>query len=179
MTISHSSDDAMIADLITAATRYVENFTRRSLMPVTLTETFSCFPPGDDPLVLSRPPLASVPTGGVTYTASTGNTVTMTTDEYVVDVASVPGRLTPAYNTEWPTAVRDIPNAVQVDFVAGSTEVDAAAPGAVPETLRLAIKMLTLHWYDHRTPVVTGTVAAKIPLHIESLMLSARWGSYV
>ena len=55
---------------------------------------------------------------------------------------------------------------VTVTFVAGY----GSAATDVPSVLREAVKMLTAHYYEFRQPVISGTIATKIPMHIESLI---------
>jgi len=46
--------------------------------------------------------------------------------------------------------------------------------GVLPEGLRQAILMLVSHWYEQREPIVTGTIVAKIPMAVESLLAAER-----
>ncbi|PZX19814.1 putative phiE125 gp8 family phage protein [Palleronia aestuarii] len=59
--------------------------------------------------------------------------------------------------------------AVTIDFVAGY-----GRPGDVPETLKTAIKMLALHWYDH-PEAVTKNDLSLVPLGVRALIARHRW----
>lgn len=45
----------------------------------------------------------------------------------------------------------------------------------VPETLKLAIKILVTHWYRNRAPVSFGGAPTKIPHSIDALVAPHRW----
>lgn len=48
----------------------------------------------------------------------------------------------------------------------------------LPETARQAIKMLVGHWYRQREAVITGTIAAAIPIGVDSLLACESYGAY-
>jgi len=45
----------------------------------------------------------------------------------------------------------------------------------VPDTLKLAIKILIAHWYRNREPVTMGGVPSKIPFSVNALLAPHRW----
>lgn len=57
------------------------------------------------------------------------------------------------------------------EYVETATGKTFADP--MPERAKLAIKALTVHWYDHREPVVVGQVS-QVPAHIKSLIHQLR-----
>lgn len=189
-----ADDDALISSLIVAARRACENEVRRSFVTQTWDLTLDRFPwrvvggvldpwafpsdrawldrialPGSGALYLPRPKLQSV--DAITYLDAVGVTQTLDPSAYRV-VAGTPGLVEPAYGTTWP-AIRPASGAVTIRFTAGYG--DAAA---VPEPVKLAIKMLVAHWYENREPVIVGTISAELPFAVKALLATEDWGSY-
>src|SRR3972149_3498598 len=80
--------------------------------------------------------------------------------------ARAPPRIEPAYGYVWPSLYSRM-NAVEVNYTAGAT-----SPLLVSDTIKLAIKMLVAHWYESREPIITGTIVAMVPFHIEQLLVN-------
>lgn len=159
-----SDDDTLIDSLVTAARVHVENITRRQLITATWVESFDCFPDNRYcPIYLSKPPLASV--SSIEYVDTDGNTTTWSSSNYRVDTASQPGRITPAYNEDWPTDVRDVTNAVSITYVAGY-----GSATDVPGPIRSAILLLVAHWYENREAVVIGATVKELPIAVDHLL---------
>jgi hypothetical protein len=90
---------------------------------------------------------------------------------YLIDIASEPGRIVPAFNTRWPTT-QHIIDAVAVEFTAGYAPEGSPADHAanVPMRAKLAIKALTAHWYNEREPVPDTARVTEIPYHATRLI---------
>lgn len=157
---TESAHDAHLNALIGAATEHVEQYTRRSLITQTWRLTLDAFP---CEIILPRPPVQSV--NSITYVDDDGATQTLSSSLYQVCLESSPARIVPAYNEVWPT-VRNIPEAVQVTYVAGY----GAASTNVPEQFKQVILLLVGHWFEHREAIVSGTSAAEVPLGAIHLM---------
>ncbi len=160
MRVDHSEEDGQIDRMVTAARVHVEQFCRRALINTTYTLKLDAFPTEIRP---PRSPLSSVTS--ITYVDTDGSAQTLGTSVYDVDTDTEPGRIFLKHNQSWPDA-RAINNAIIVTFVAGY----GAAVTAIPETLRSAVSMLALHFYDLREPVVVGNTVTKVPMSVESLM---------
>jgi len=144
------------------ARQHVEEYCRRALLTQTWKLLLDAFPE-DEFIRLPRPPLQSVTT--VQYRDLTGTLVTWDAANYVVDTASLPGRIHRAYGISWPST-RCQANAVEITYVAGY----GTQPEAVPEPVRHALKLLVGHWYNIREPVITGTIATPLPLTVAALL---------
>ncbi len=153
-------DDAYIKSLIEAATTWCENIQGRAYITQTITAKYDAFPGYFE---LPRPPLQSVTS--ITYVDQDGTTQTVDSSTYVVDTHSEPGRITRAYEKEWPYDVRAIENAVVVTYVAGY-----GAPADVPERIKHAIRLMVAHWYEHREMAMVGVSISKIPASVMSLL---------
>jgi uncharacterized phiE125 gp8 family phage protein len=158
-------DDQYISALISAARATVEAWEWRSHVNQVWELRLDAFPASAQPIYCPRPPLQSV--GSIQYVDADGVTQTLSVDDYVVDPKSEPGRIMPAYGEVWPTTRPTTMNAVTITYTAGY------GPDAqnVPVRTKHAIKLLLGLWYENREPVVTGTIATRIPETIEALLL--------
>lgn len=138
--VDATDDDALIVRLIIAARMQAENLTRRALVTQTWELYLEQFPSWS--LFLPKPTLQSVTS--ITYLDELGVTQTLAVDQYLVDIVSEPGRITPAYGIAWPFTRRQM-NAVCVRFVAGyGTAAD------VPASIKNWILMRVGTAYENR-----------------------------
>lgn len=163
--VDHSDEDTLITSLISAATQWAQNYTRRQFVTATFTMTLDGFPAGKA-IELPRPPLVSVTT--FTYTDTNGDSQTVAGSVYGERVDSVPGRLHLLSGQSWPaTLVQD--GVVSIVYVAGY-----GAASAVPESVKAAINLLVAHWYEHREEVIVGTITSRVQVAAESLLNAYR-----
>lgn len=165
-------DTSVVQTLISACREWVEAFTGRQLMPATFVASWDRFPllpnsqyaPGNPNAVtpvlnnmwplnpaawalrLPAPPLISVTS--IQYIDQNQVLQTMDPSTYVVDAASVPGRVTPSTGSFWPQT-SFMPAAVKVTYQAGYS-------GQVPFSIIQAIKSLVSYQYDNRDAVIVG-----------------------
>jgi uncharacterized phiE125 gp8 family phage protein len=140
--IRDNDEDALIGRMITAAREYVEAFTSRSTVNRTNVWTLDKFP-AETILYVPRPPLSSVTT--FKYYDTGGTQQTWASANYTEDTASTPGRISTAYNVDWPT-IRDVIDAVEITYVAGY----GATGSTVDETLRICVAMYVVDLFEHR-----------------------------
>lgn len=152
MRVVSSADDTLIAALIVAARQQAENILGRALMQQTWQKTLDEFP---DAIELPYPPIQSVTT--LDYVEPDGTTVTLAAGSYVVDTASEPGWIVPAYGYDWPDTREQI-NAVIVTYVTGYA--DAAA---VPQAIKQWILLMVAHYYENREATVPGVNMTPLP----------------
>ncbi len=122
---------------IPAARRMAERFTGRSYAPKTYKLSLDAFPSGA--IRLPIPPIPSVTK--VEYVDVDGATQTLSAALYVLDKATEPGWILPAYGTVWPNT-RAVVNAVMVTFVSGVATIDA--------DVRAAILLALGHLFENR-----------------------------
>lgn len=173
--IDIDTDDDYIAALLIAARQHLDGpdgWLGRALMLSTWDLKLDAFP---SVLRLPLAPVASVTS--ITYLDTAGVSQTLSSALYVTDLVTEPARLTPLFGGVWPSTYRQV-NAVTVRFVAGYYHLVAAvvtgSPADVPEPIRMAIKALVAHWYEHREPVLVGTISEKLPMHVEALLAPYR-----
>lgn len=137
--LSDTSQDTLLESLITAARCAVEGDTGRTLITTSHYVYFDAF---EEVMELARPPVQSIT--AIKYYDESNVQRTLASTEYVLDAATLFGRLYPAYENAWPgTASRK--NAVEVDLKCGYGD----NPTDVPEALRVAVKMLAADLYEH------------------------------
>jgi uncharacterized phiE125 gp8 family phage protein len=149
-------DNPLVSALGAAARAEVERLLGRQLMPASWRLTLDGFPwpqgwaflespvyhPDPYAIRLPKAPLQSV--SSVEYYDLADQLQVLAPSRYVVDAAHDPGRLCLAMGQHWPVT-RPRPGAVRVAFTAGY-----ASAAAVPEGVKLAIKMAAAFWYEHR-----------------------------
>lgn len=158
--------DAHLLRLIKTATRDVERLTRRALITQTWVLTLEEFPLEID---IPRPPLQSVV---IQYVNDLGNTVTLPSSEYQVELGT-PACIEPAYAKAWPSTRPETHNAVQVTFVAG---FGANASDVPAEFQNVILELVAFRFFNR------GDEQQDIPKHIRwamsSLHCGAKYGYY-
>lgn len=161
--VSVSDDDDLITALIATARQWAEAFTRRALI-TQVWDLFLAEWPEDDEFEIPLPPLQSVTS--VTYKDTDGNSSTFSSDDYIVDTDSEPGRVVLAYGESWPSTSLYPSNPITVRFTAGYG--DAATD--VPEAIRQAILLLVGHLYENREGTIGVGNMQVLPLGVEALL---------
>lgn len=197
--VTITDDDALITRLIVAARRKCEAILRRQLVTATWQMTLDTFPSRTFPtgmfqtgtfptgaypigtfpggtfplgalynwaISLPLPPVQSV--NSITYLDQGGTLQTLSPSQYVVDITGEPARVTPQFGYVWPVTRWQIGN-VNIQFTAGYT--------SVPEDIQQAILLLVEHLYANRS-ASTEKALREIPLGVDSLLASEKWGSY-
>lgn len=172
--LENSDEDGLIMPLIGAARRLVEAQSKQVLLASGWRLTLDCFPfatrsPDDLEEGLIRLPFG--PVSAVTaigYRDSAGVAQVMAPADYLVDLSRTPSRIAPAYGKAWPATRAQIA-AVTVDFTAGY-----ASAAAVPEDLKLAMKLLVAHWFENREAVVVGTINGALQIAFDALIDGAK-----
>lgn len=162
--IDTDADDALVTTLITAARQWAEQTTRRAFIAQTWRLWLDAIPEGNV-VTLPRSPLASV-ASVTTFDDDDAGTV-FAAENYFADNASEPGRLALRSGADWPVPGRAV-NGFMIEYTAGYGE-DA---DDVPEPVRLAIRQLVAHWYEHRGEAVmmSSQSTVNVPLIIQALL---------
>lgn len=133
--VDDTDEDALIHGLISAARETCEDRIEGTVPVTGWRLTLDSFP---DAIKLPRPPIVSVES--VKYLDTAGVQQTLSPLDYVVDTASSPGYIVPAFGKAWPET-RDQINAVEVEYTAGS----ATPPAAIKAWLLLAVGDMYAH----------------------------------
>lgn len=161
-----TADNDLITAIISAARIYCENELDRAFITQTYKLYLDRYP---NEIVLPRAPLQSVTS--ITYVDTDGATQTEATSVYQVDVTSEPGRIKPAWGKAW-SAIRRQYKSIAVTFEAGYGD-DITD---VPLTTIAAIKLMVGQLYLFRETVVTGTIVAKLPFNLISVLKTESTG---
>lgn len=125
-----TEDDALIAGWIVSAADYAEHETQQPLVATKYRQGFEGFLAERKAIVLDRGPVVSVVS--VQYVDSAGDTQTLATADYQVDLDALPCRIVPAYGASWPST-REQLAAVSVTYIAGHAAPFSA--NAVADTI--------------------------------------------
>ncbi len=145
--LTTSDHDTWLTTAIIMARAYLfglNGIVGRTLITTTYTLSLDDFP-AHGVIFVPRPPVQSVTS--IKYIDTDGVQQTWTSTLYDLDAVSFPGRITPAYNEDWPST-RPQNNNVEVLFKAGYG--DAASD--VAEDDKLQILFLVAQWFRHREP---------------------------
>jgi uncharacterized phiE125 gp8 family phage protein len=133
--ITNTDHDTRLNALILSVTKWIENYTRRTITEVeAFEEVFDGFP---DVIVLSKVPVQEV--NSIVYLDGNDAEQTLASSAYVVDGRELKTEISPAYATVWPTTTAK-PQSVTVTYKIGYAE----SPGA-PADLKQAALILLGH----------------------------------
>jgi len=167
---------SLVNGFISAIRQKAEVALRRALITQTWNLALDGFPGPSlcNPFAMIEvplPPLQSVVSIGY---LSTDNVLTvLNAGDYVVDLESTPGRITPAYGKTWPQTL-NFPGSVRVQFVAGYGDEATDVPQCIKQWCLLNIAAL----YENRESesVVNGRgVVIDLSTMADSLLDAERW----
>lgn len=158
--LDFTDDDTLILSYIKAATLYVEKLIQGPVMDQVWELKLRDF---KSEMEFHKGPVKA---GTLTLKYQDANDAeqTVAASNYYEDLASVPARVILKSTFSIPT-VFDRYDAVKIRANAGYTDASA-----VPEDLKAAIRLLVAHFYENRTPEITGSTTAKFSLTIERLL---------
>ena len=163
--VAHSADDTHIQTLMSAATRYAENWTGRRFVTQTWKQYLSNFP-AEPWIELRYPKLQSVT--HVKYYDPNDAQQTMSGGLYTAIVNEFqPGTIDLNSGQSWPTTIA--PNkrrVVEIQFICGFGN-----ESQVPKDVKLGVLQILAHLYENREPIVVGSTPFEIPMSAESFLM--------
>ena len=171
--LDEGDDDQYLEEVLEAAQRHVEEEIQghRQLLTATYDLPVVCWWEGA--LRLPRPPLQATDLS-IKYWDTGSVEVTLPTTEYLVRKPfRQPGTIERAPGKVWPALQADRRLPITIRFNAGY-----GAAAAVPWKIKRAVLLLAAHWYEQRTPVITGTISAELAFTLKDLLDSEGYGSY-
>jgi len=153
--VDGSTDDTLIAALISAARILCESFQGRGYITQTWELTLDAFPAS--PFELPMAPLASVVS--IKYKDADGTEYTVDSGDYVLDLSSEPGRVALADGKSWPSVSLYPVGGVKIRYTVGG----ASAPANVKQAILLTIG----DWYEDRQAGSDLSPAAKALLTVD------------
>lgn len=156
---------AYVAQAVRAGRRVAEKHQGTAIMPQTIRINYDYFP---SVIELVKTPFIQM--NVIKCVRPNGSVLELEPEDYLVDDTSRLARVVPAYGTSWPSTRPQI-NAVTIEYQVGYnySEEDVSTPETPPDTLQ-AIMLLAAHFYEYGLPVLTGTIATKIPFNVEYLL---------
>lgn len=104
------------------------------------------------------------------YRDSNGDYTTLVENtDYIVDTASHPGIVTPAYNESWPDFTAWPKGAVLIRFTAGLTSTDAFWADA-GQRVKVGMYMLISSWFSNRLPFDAVRYIQEYPFAVTHLL---------
>lgn len=154
--VDADSEDALVSVYISAARKHFELITDK----ICNTQTWELnFDRVRRWIKIPKNPVQSVTS--VTYIDGAGVSQILSTDDYIVDIKSEPARI----RIENFPEVDDTLNALTVNFIAGY----GATVETVPTDIRRAVLYMAAQFYEHRTPVIAGTVVNNVGFTFDML----------
>lgn len=111
-------------------------------------------------VILDKSPLVAGSVS-ITYTDQNGAVQTLGSSLYSVDEISKPPRIVLSGNLP---ALKDVPNAVQIEFQAGYST------NTLPAAAKVLILFLVAHWYENRESVAIGSGPQDIQFQTQALL---------
>lgn len=155
--IDHDYDDAYLQALIDAAESFTSEFRGTPISSTTKTQYFETW--DDEYLQLQYTPVTAITS--ITYTDTDGTTDTWSSSDYLFTST---GRITPAYDEEWPD-IQERLNSITVTYIAGYTTT------TIPKHVKQAVLFLVGHFYEHRMAVSEGYQLKEVPMAFSALAL--------
>ena len=141
-----TAEDDLVTGLIKAAREYVEAVTGRALGTQEWYAYLDSFP-AENYIKLPFGSLQSV--SSVKYRDQTGVETTLQANtHYLVDASSEIGRIVLPYSGSWPSFTAYTVNPITIEYVCGYDATEDT--GAVPESLKAAIKLYVADMYENR-----------------------------
>jgi uncharacterized phiE125 gp8 family phage protein len=166
------TDDGLVDRLIATARQRYEQHTQRALLKQTFDYYLDCYPT-ERAIRLPRAPLVSV-ASIKSYTdldaTDTGGTA-MSSSQYYLDVASMPGRVVPFGVYTFPAATRVV-NAIIIRFVAGYSSQTTG----VPEQAKTTLLKMVARAYEFRGDQSQAEIDALMDEVVLDELALPEWG---
>lgn len=163
--VDHTADDALITQLIEAATREVETLTARSLVTQTREMVLDEWPAASL-ILLEHPPVSAITS--IRYVTDAGVEVTLAATEYELISDVTPPYVWPGEGRAWPSATLRSRAPIRVRYVCGYG--DAAA---VPSDFKRLVLGLVAVDYENREAMSTAAMAQRARIQAACKM---HWG---
>jgi len=158
--VDHTLEDTIITSYGVAARQWAEAFTNRQFITATYILTLDAFPPSH--IALPRPPAQTVST--INYIDTAGTSQLLDPALYTLDSSAIVGRVAPIYGEWWPSTRGDM-ESVTIEYKAGYGDSGLS----VPESILLAIRLLTTHFYENRLAGSAG-IERNMQFSVEAML---------
>jgi uncharacterized phiE125 gp8 family phage protein len=163
--VSGSSEDMLIAALITAARVHLELSLGRAMIAQGWSWFLDQWP--DEPVL--ELPLAPVQSIAAVRVQAADGIVALAPSAYLLDGHGEPPRLATRERASWarlaPAPALGV-NGIEIDLVAGY----GPSAADVPRPLRQAILLMLAHWFQNREPIEVGAEGQVLPEMVAELV---------
>lgn len=181
MVYTSTYEDDFLVTIRNSVVKFTENYINRYLTKRTVKYYLDDFP-GCDYIELPNPPVIKVPTTGIVYTNSTGNSTTFGSTKWSQDIYSEPGRVVLNYGDDWPTGItlsQNNPISIEYECGYGSTVYGSYGSSNImlPDDIKSAMLMICAGWWENRedfTMSEFGNTFLNIPLGAKHLLYTYR-----
>lgn len=149
LNVTHSINDTLIANEVSAARQWYEGYTETAVITQTITQIWDCTP-DDGCFELAIGPVSGAPV--VSYKDSAGAYQTWASSNYTLDTISNPARIVKLSTAGWPT-IGYFPAVWKIVYTSGY-----ASAAAVPEDIVKSILMMTAFFYENREDMPINNV---------------------
>ena len=166
LTSTSAEEDTELLNMITAATEYAENITKRNLRGSTVTKHLTSFPSPlyrlKSGITLTKGPVASITS--VKYYDTDNVQQTVDPSAYRLVIVDNNSTLYPAIGGNWPSDCNEEPFAIEVIYVLDAT--------GIPQAIKHAILLIVGALYENREDGIIdqGIVALKAPIAAMNLL---------
>lgn len=163
-----TAENEYLGQLVKVARSIVEDITNRKCMKQTWKVTYDEWSTGDY-MDIPVGPLSSMPSSGITYKLSTGNSTQFGSTGWSYSTQEHMPRVYLEYGQSWPSETLN-----PIDPVAFECKIGYPSSSQVPERMKLAMKMLIAHWYENREPYIVGQSVDDVPDTVNMLLSDYR-----
>lgn len=166
--IDHTDEDTLLGTYIQAAREICESMTGRRMITRTEKLFLDFFPPCDT-IVIPAAPVSAV--GAIVTRDEDEVPTAFASTNYIVDTSGPVAKIVLKSGSSWATLASNAKpvNAIEIPFTSGY-----ASALAVPENMKLALKLLAGHYYENREDsspltiknVPNGVLAILTPLRV-------------
>lgn len=164
-------EDALISSLIAASTDYLQA-PNGAINKAFITQTWELSVPHTDRygrVDLPVTPVQSIES--ITYFDGSNVQQTLNVADFHLYGEEDWAYIVPKENKSWPSTYVRL-DAITITFKAGFGDLSSD----VPESIRHAIRLLVVHWFENRGVAVVGTIVAELPAALQSLISINRKG---
>ena len=163
--IGYTDEDEYIMNLGRAAVSVVEDYTNRKIGRQTWKVSYDGWSTGSY-MDIPFGPLSSMPSSGITYKLSTGNSTQFASTQWSYSTQELQPRVYLEDGQSWPSESLNPIDPVSFEVKVGST--------VLRPRMKQAVFMMVGHWYENREPYIVGQTISNVPDAIDRLLYNDR-----
>jgi len=161
----YTDEDEYLMNLQRAAVAEVEDMTNYKIGKQVWKVTYDAWS-SDAHMDIPIGPLTSMPSSGITYKLSTGNSTQFGSTIWNYSTQEHMPRVTLDYGESWPSDTLHPNDPISFEVKVGTT--------SLPPRLKQAVMMLVSHWYENREPYIVGQTVMAVQDAVTKLVNNYR-----